>query len=94
VTLETYILQFHIWMKSTGINGSPKYLMVWVPGWFWLNMALTSAVFFVLSYRVFKITVLLRDACLPKDNKGILQNSLAMGLGVAAMYGVGVALKQ
>ena len=24
VTLETYILQFHIWMKTTGINGTPR----------------------------------------------------------------------
>ena len=37
VTLETYILQFHIWMKTTGINGSPKFLMVWLPGWFDTN---------------------------------------------------------
>ena len=37
VTLETYILQFHIWMKTTGINGSPKFLMVWLPGWFYTH---------------------------------------------------------
>ena len=32
VTLETYILQFHVWMRTTGLNGSPKYLMVCFPG--------------------------------------------------------------
>lgn len=80
-------------MKSTGINGSPKFLMVWVPGWFWLNLALTSAVFFVVSYRVFKITVVLRDACIPKDNMGILRNAAVGGVGVVALYGVGLALK-
>ena len=31
ITLETYILQFHIWMKTTGVNGSPKHLMVRAP---------------------------------------------------------------
>ena len=31
VTLETYVLQFHIWMKTTGINGSPKTLMMIIP---------------------------------------------------------------
>jgi hypothetical protein len=80
-------------MKSTGINGSPKFLMVWVPGWFWLNMALTSAVFFVVSYRVFKITVLLRDECIPHDNKGILRNAAVGAAGLVALYGMGLALK-
>eukprot|EP00967_Tisochrysis_lutea_P047484 scaffold57817_cov30-Tisochrysis_lutea.AAC.1 len=80
-------------MKSTGINGSPKYLMVWVPGWFWVNMMLTSAVFFVLSYRVFKITVVLRDACIPKDNKGIAMNALVGSIGGAVLYGIGLILK-
>ncbi|EOD34073.1 hypothetical protein EMIHUDRAFT_455633 [Emiliania huxleyi CCMP1516] len=92
VTLETYILQFHIWMKSTGINGSPKFLMVWLPS-FWLNMAVVSAVYFVLSYRVFKITVVLRDVAVPKDNRGIFVNSVIMAVATAAFYAVGVALK-
>mmetsp|Transcript_27221 Transcript_27221/g.87400 ORF Transcript_27221/g.87400 Transcript_27221/m.87400 type:complete len:555 (+) Transcript_27221:154-1818(+) len=92
VTLETYILQFHIWMKSTGINGSPKFLMVWLPS-FWLNMAVVSAVYFVLSYRVFKITVVLRDVAVPKDNRGIFVNSVILAVATAAFYAVGVALK-
>ncbi|CAK0862092.1 unnamed protein product [Prorocentrum cordatum] len=36
-TLETYILQFHVWMKTTGVNGSPKKLLVVVPDYFWIN---------------------------------------------------------
>ena len=24
ITLETYILQFHVWMKTTGVNGPPR----------------------------------------------------------------------
>merc|ERR1719261_1091372 len=43
VTLETYILQFHVWMKTTGLNGSPKFLLVLIEGHFWLNFAVVSA---------------------------------------------------
>ena len=93
VTLETYILQFHIWMKTTGINGSPKFLMVWLPGWFYTNFLLTSLVFFFVSYRIFKITVTLRDACIPRDGSRMVHNSVAMVAGVLALYGCGLGLK-
>ena len=62
ITLETYILQFHCWMKTTGINGSPKYLMVWLPDMFWANFILVSAVYIFLSFRIFHITAGLRDS--------------------------------
>ena len=78
--------------NTSGLNGSPKFLMVWLPS-FWLNMAVVSAVYFVLSYRVFKITVVLREVAVPKDNRGIFVNSVIMAVATAAFYAVGVALK-
>jgi len=93
VTLETYILQFHIWMKTTGINGSPKFLMVWLPGWFYTNFLLTTVVFLFVSYRIFRITVVLRDACIPRETGKIVKSSVGLLLGVAALYGVGTAIK-
>lgn len=94
VTLETYILQFHIWMKTTGLNGSPKHLMVWVPGWYWLNFFLTSAVYFLISYRVFHLTVVLRDMCIPKEAGAIIKRFVSSALVCAAFYGVGHLLQQ
>jgi hypothetical protein len=92
VTLETYILQFHIWMKTTGINGSPKHLMVWVPGFYWLNFALTSAVFLFVSYRVFQVTVVLRDACISKDPASLGRGTVAMVVIIGLFYAAGMAL--
>ena len=67
--------------------------MVWLPGWYYTNFLLTSAVFLFVSYRIFKITVVLRDVAVPKDNRGILVNSVIMAVATAAFYAVGVALK-
>ena len=93
VTLETYILQFHIWMKSTGLNGSPKYIMVWIPGWYWLNFAVISAVYLFISYRVFKITVVLRDACVPRDTPGVLRSGTFGIVLVGVFYLAGAMTK-
>jgi len=67
-TLETYILQFHIWMKTTGINGSPKSLIVWIPDSYFVNLLLTTVVYVFLSIRMFNITITMRDALIPEDS--------------------------
>ena len=93
VTLETYILQFHIWMKTTGINGSPKHLMVWIPGFYWTNFLLTSATYIYISYRVFKITVALRDVAVPKGSAAAICCRFAAYAAVGGgFYAAGAAL--
>ena len=149
ITLETYILQFHVWMKTTGVNGSPKvsstrvprpcappsrqarvrqpsvppprqaakvvcssrshanlplpacppwlaqYLMVWLPGMYWTNFVLVSAVYIFLSFRVFHITAALRDWVIPKEGGAALgYRAIVIAGGMAAFYGAGYLLSQ
>ena len=133
ITLETYILQFHVWMKTTGVNGSPKHLMVrapprpttaagaptagaptaaarhrahaahrcaspalrqvWLPGWYWTNFLLTTVVYIFVSYRIFKITATLRDACIPRDNAKIVGRLAGACVVLGALFAVGAALR-
>ena len=93
VTLETYILQFHIWMKTTGLNGSPKFLLVVVEGHFWLNFAVVSAAYFFVSVRVFRLTVALRDALIPDDGDDLPKALLALGAAAAAVAAAGHGLR-
>ena len=95
ITLETYILQFHVWMKTTGINGSPKFLMVWFPGMYWTNFVVVSAVYIFLSFRVFHITAALRDWVIPKEGGAALgYRALTLAAGTAVTYGAGYVLSQ
>ena len=94
ITLETYILQFHIWMKTTGINGSPKFLMVVLPFSYWLNFVLVSALYIFISFRVFYITAGLRDVVIPKEGGvALAYRSITVSLGLGLFYGLGVYLK-
>jgi len=83
-TLETYILQFHVWMKTTGLNGSPKHLMEWIPGNYFLNFAVVSAVYLFLSVRIAKLTIVIRDAMIPEENQAIAMR-WALAAGAAAV---------
>ena len=93
VTLETYILQFHVWMKTTGLNGSPKYLLVLVEGHFWLNFAVVSAAYFLVSVRVFRLTCALRDALVPDDARDLPRALAVLGGVVAALAAAGHGLR-
>ena len=88
-TLETYIAQFHIWMATTGLNGSPKQLLRVTPeGWPLLNFAIMSAFFFFVSYRLFQTTNIIKGAVLPNkaSNATLKRNILLCLVAVALFY--------
>jgi hypothetical protein len=93
ITLETYILQFHVWMKTTGINGSPKFLMVWFADYYWLNFLVVTAAYIHVSYRVFHITAALRDVVIPAEGGAALgKRACVIAAAFAAIYAAAVAL--
>ena len=67
--------------------------MVWLPGWFYTNFLLTTVVFIFVSYRIFKITVVLRDACIPRDGSKMFQHAVGGAVALLALYACGVGLK-
>jgi len=93
-TLETYICQFHIWMRTTGENGNPKHLLVLTPNidtpaWFWINFALVTAMYLYLSMRLFKVTVALKEIVLPSDVPKIMSNMARVAVGAMGLAMLG-----
>lgn len=66
---------------------------VWLPGWYWTNFLLTTAVYIFVSYRIFKITATLRDACIPRDNAKIVGRLAGLCVVLGALFAVGAALR-
>eukprot|EP00929_Paragymnodinium_shiwhaense_P121800 TRINITY_DN9417_c0_g1_i1.p1 TRINITY_DN9417_c0_g1~~TRINITY_DN9417_c0_g1_i1.p1 ORF type:complete len:587 (+),score=105.46 TRINITY_DN9417_c0_g1_i1:111-1871(+) len=75
-TLETYIMQFHVWMATTGPNGSPKKLLSFLPDWvpyhYWANLAVATAIYLFLSVRFQHVTTVIRDFFFPEDMRSML----------------------
>jgi hypothetical protein len=89
ITLETYIAQFHIWMGTTGINGSPKQLLIVFPKeWPLMNFLLMSALLVYVSLRLFHCTNTLKGFVLPsKATNAVLRRNVVFSLGgLAALY--------
>ncbi|KAJ8601697.1 hypothetical protein CTAYLR_003190 [Chrysophaeum taylorii] len=99
ITLETYILQFHVWMKTTGLNGSPKFLLQLLPRSaagesgaqdaldlaYFANFLAVTAIYLYISHRVFHITADLKDALIPTEpNK--LYKAIALAFFAALFF--------
>jgi hypothetical protein len=80
-TLETYLLQHHIWLTSNA-----KTLLTIVPNWPKLNFFIATAVFFIVSKELYRLTMTLRGMMLPDDPRVAWTNMVGMSVMIGIYY--------
>eukprot|EP01038_Epipyxis_sp_PR26KG_P007906 gene7906-10731_t len=86
-TLETYLLQHHIWLTSNA-----KTLLTLTPGHPWINFALTTVLFFVVSKELYRLTMSLRGMIMPDDKNITWNNCIGLTVIMSLLYAVAYVL--
>mmetsp|Transcript_42104 Transcript_42104/g.131836 ORF Transcript_42104/g.131836 Transcript_42104/m.131836 type:complete len:614 (-) Transcript_42104:1776-3617(-) len=87
-TLETYLLQHHLWLTSNA-----KTLLVLVPGMPKLNFLLVSCVYYGCAKECYRLTMSLRGMFLPDgDVRRCVRNLIGLAAVVGAALGAGAVL--
>jgi hypothetical protein len=89
ITLETYILQFSIWMICRQPDAQPKMLLEVIPGYPLINFGLVSMVYVGVAQRLFIITNELKRVVVPSHANRMATNLGACAMAVLAFYVAG-----
>ena len=68
-TLETYLIQHHIWLTTDA-----KRLLTLIAGWPKVNMVVVTCIYYIVSRRLYKLTMFLRGMLLPNDKAKCVQS--------------------
>ncbi len=68
-TLETYLMQHHIWLTSDA-----KSLLTLIPGWPKVNFLVVSVIYVTFSRRLYQLTLFLRGMVLPNNRDACFRN--------------------
>ncbi len=80
-TLETYLMQHHIWLSSNS-----KTVLTFVQGWPRINLMLVTFIYVMLSRKIHKLTLLLRAIILPDDRDTCIRSTVGMLVTIAGFY--------
>lgn len=88
ITLETYLMQHHVWLTSNA-----KTLLVFLPGFPKVNLIVVGCLYVLISRELYRLTMSLRGMCLPDDLGACLRNLVGIAVAVSTAICVAAGLR-